>query len=176
MTVNKQAIFLALLFSCTLASRSVASSERFTAALPSEQWEWEKTPPAGVPAQIMHLYLKRKGSGSQILLRAARKGDFGVPTYFEPEDDEFAYLVKLIHKGSYLGEITLSLTNPALAQSRAFNFSVQQPPLGEMLDLVVMQKGKDMIIIELITTPKDYDKDLGDLKKFLSGLQDKGAK
>ena len=175
-SASKTTVVLYLSLFLGLSADAWAESERFTAPLPSAQWEWEKTLPAGVPAQTVHLYLKKKGSASSILLRAARKGEFGIPTYFELEDDEFAYLVKVLPKGSYLGEVSLSLNNPALPQLKGFKFSGQHPALGECQDVLLMQKGKDIILIELLTKAADYEKDVGDLKTFLAGLKDQGAK
>ena len=150
-------------------------SKRFKAQLPADGWKQMDTT-AGLklrtPAKV-EIYLKIDND-SLILVRSGRLQDFGISPFFtfSSDDAELVYLMKLVPDGDYIDEVKLNSQNPLLEHAKAYSYKVQDKALGSATNLAVMLKGKDTVLIELLATPNNFDKDSLEFYKFLDNLKE----
>ncbi len=155
----------------------IPPSERFQMQLPGKGWK-QMTTIEGLNLKNsakIELCLK-KDNGSLILVRSGRKTDFGVSGFFDfaSEDAELVYLMKFVSGGDYINEVALVSKNPLLSHAKAYSYEVQHKKLGAVTDLVVIVRGKDTILIELLAGQKNFDKDKAEFFKFLDSLKEPG--
>lgn len=156
-------------------ANEIPPSKRFKAQLPADGWK-QANSTAGLElrsAAKVEIYLK-KDNGSLILVRSGRNVDFGMSNFFDfaSDDAEIVYLMKLISGGDYIDKVKLDSQNPLLSHAKAYSYKVQDKDLGLVTNLAVMIRGRNTVLIELLATPNNFDKDSLEFYRFLDSLKE----
>jgi len=160
-------------------AKTVVSWDKFEALIPGTAWQSVASPQEFGPdmQKLIKICLK-KNNGSLITVRMGEKEQFGMPeseSYFSLEEPEMAWLVKLIPKGDYQGEVKLQISNTYLSHTQAFSFLVTHKS-QIYTDMVMVPKNltdKGIMVIDLLTSQANYEQDKADFFTFLESLKDK---
>ncbi len=164
----------ALLFAADAGNIPV--SKRFKAQLPGKDWRHIHTT-ADLKLRSkakVELYYKKK-NGSFIIVRSGRSGSHGLSSFFSDlsaDDAEMIYLIKLLPKGDFIDEVALTNQTKLLSHAKAYAFKVEDTKLGSFTNIVVFVRGGDIVLIELLAKPDNYEQDKIDFFNFLKTLKE----
>ncbi len=169
------AVWVAVVFCPGLAAcASQGKAAKFIVRPPSGEWSLQKEPPAGLPTRDLVQFYLKKNNGTLILVRVGPNTPaYGVPIHMNLLGDEFCFLVKAGGmKGDLIRKVELKLTNPYFDHAKAYLYNVHYPGLGKSLNLVVLLKGKEVLVVDFLAPVKLFDKEAAEFYKFLEGFRD----